>query len=35
MVLKIRHLGNEIRNTRVVLKCGAREDGKKSVGPIV
>jgi hypothetical protein len=35
MVLKLGHLGQQIRNTWKVLKCGAREGWKRSVGPIM
>jgi hypothetical protein len=35
MVLKLGHLGKKIRNTLKVLKCGAGEGWRRSVGPIV
>ena len=35
MVLKIGHFGKCIRNTWKVLKCGAGEGWRRSVGPIV
>jgi hypothetical protein len=37
MLLKLEHFGKQIRNTRTlkVLKCGAGEGWRKSVGPIV
>jgi hypothetical protein len=35
MVLKHGLLGQQIRNTWIVLKCGAEEGWKRSVGPIM
>jgi hypothetical protein len=37
MVLKRGHFGKQIRSTNIwkVLKCGAREEWRRSVGPIV
>jgi hypothetical protein len=35
MVLKLGHLGKQIRNTCKVLKCGDGEEWKRSVAPIV
>jgi hypothetical protein len=35
MVLKTGHFGRKIRNTLKVLKCGAVEEWRKSVGPIM
>ena len=35
MVLKLGHFGQPIRNTWKVLKCGAGEGWKRSVGPIM
>ena len=32
MVLKLRHFGKKIRNTWVVLKCGAVEGRRRSFG---
>jgi len=34
MVLKLGHFGQQIRNTWKVLKCGAGEGWRRSVGPI-
>jgi hypothetical protein len=34
MALKIRRFGQEIRNTWKVLKCGAGEGWRRTVGPI-
>jgi hypothetical protein len=35
MLLKLEHLGRQIRNTLKVLKCGAGEKWRISVGAIV
>jgi len=35
MVLKLGHFGQQIRNTWKVLKCGAGEGWKRSVGLIM
>ena len=35
MVLKLGRFGQQIRNTWKVLKCGAGEGWRKSVGPIM
>ena len=35
MVLKLGRFGQQIRNTWKVLKCGAGEGWKRSVGPIM
>jgi hypothetical protein len=35
MMLKLGHLGKQIRNTWKVSKCGAGEGGRRSVGPIM
>jgi hypothetical protein len=35
MVLKLGHIGKSISNTWKVLKCGAGEEQRRSVGPIV
>ena len=35
MVLKLGRLGQQIRNTWKVLKCGAGEGCRRSVGPII
>jgi len=35
MVLKLGHFGKEIKKTWKVLKCGAEERQRRSVGPTV
>jgi hypothetical protein len=35
MMLNIGHLGKKIRNTRKFLKCGSREEWRRSFGPSV
>jgi hypothetical protein len=35
MVLELGHFGKYVRNTFGVLKCGAGEEWRRSVGPIV
>jgi len=35
MVLKLGHFGKQIKNTWEVLKCGAGEGRRRSVGEIV
>jgi len=35
MVPKLGHFGKQIRNIWKVMKCGARERWRRSVGPIV
>jgi len=35
MVLKLGHFREQIRNTWKVLKCGAGEGWRRSVGPIM